>query len=336
MFQRLRRNRKSASIRALVQENTLSPSDLIAPLFVLEGEKRIEPIPTLPHIFRYSIDQLLPLAERYHTAGVAALALFPVIDPSLRDEFAKESYNSKGLIPRAVAALKENFPSLTLITDVALDPYTSHGHDGIVDENGLIDNDATLAILVKQALMQADAGVDIVAPSDMMDGRVHAIRSALDHAHFTQTNILSYTAKYASAYYGPFRDALGTRLAFGDKKSYQMNPANKREALLEAAADSAEGADMLLVKPALPYLDVLAALRAHVNLPVGAYHVSGEYAMVMAAEQAGMLDADAIFYEQALCLKRAGADFFFTYAIDSLLRSLHVNHANFYLKKIKT
>lgn len=322
MFKRLRRNRKSPSIRALLEETTLSPSDLVAPLFVTEGENIKEEIDKLPGIFRYSLDELTKVATHYHSKGIRAVALFPHIDPLLRNEQATEAYHPNGLIPRVIAALKKEIPTLTLISDIALDPYTSHGHDGVLDSHNQVDNDATLELLIKQALTHAAAGVDIIAPSDMMDGRVESLRSALDANGYFEISILSYTAKYASSLYAPFRSAINTRLAFGDKKSYQMNPANLREALLEAAADESEGADLLLIKPALPYLDVIAKIRASTNLPIGAYHVSGEYAMVMAAEAQGMLNAGAVFYEQILSIKRAGADFIFTYAIDSLLKSL--------------
>jgi porphobilinogen synthase len=322
MFKRLRRGRKTPSMRSLLQETHLSPSDLIAPLFVTKGEHILEKIPKLPGIFRYSIDELVIIAQKYHAAGIQAIALFPHIDPTLRNEEASEAYHPSGLIPRAILTLKKEIPSMTLISDVALDPYTSHGHDGVLDAHGFVDNDATVALLIKQALAQAAAGVDIVAPSDMMDGRVKLIREALDNNGYAEVSILSYAAKYASCLYAPFRNAINTRLSFGDKKSYQMNPANVREALLEAATDEAEGADMLLVKPALPYLDVISKIREATHLPIGAYHVSGEYAMVMAAEELDMLDADAVFYEQALSIKRAGADFIFTYAIDSLLKTM--------------
>ncbi|MBP9841760.1 MAG: porphobilinogen synthase [Simkaniaceae bacterium] len=322
MFKRLRRNRKSPSIRALLQETSLSPADLVAPLFVTEGENLKEKIPKLPGIFRYSLDQLISVATQYHALGIQAIALFPHIDPALRNEEASEAYHPSGLIPRTLATLKRELPSLTLISDIALDPYTSHGHDGVLDATGWVDNDMTVDILVKQALSHAVAGADIVAPSDMMDGRIQCIREALDANGFPHVSILSYTAKYASSLYAPFREAINTKLSFGDKKSYQMDPSNAREALLEAAADEAEGADMLLVKPALPYLDIISKLRASTHLPIGAYHVSGEYAMVMAAQEMGMLDAHAVFYEQALSIKRAGADFIFTYAIDSLLETM--------------
>ena len=322
MFKRLRRNRKSASIRALLQETSLSPSDLVAPLFVTEGEHVIEKIHKLPGVFRYSIDELVLIAKKYHEKGIPAIALFPHINPLLRDELATEAYHPNGLIPRALITLKKEIPSLTLISDVALDPYTSHGHDGVLDTHHFVDNDATIDLLIKQALTHAAAGVDIVAPSDMMDGRVKLIREALDINGYSDVAILSYTAKYASSLYAPFREAINTKLAFGDKKTYQMNPANIREALLEASSDEEEGADMLLVKPALLYLDVITKIREASHLPLGAYHVSGEYAMVMAAQELGMLDADAVFYEQMLSIKRAGADFIFTYAIDSLLKTM--------------
>ncbi len=316
---RLRRNRKSAAIRRLVRETELLPSDLIAPLFVTEGQRSA--IASLPGIERLPLEDLLREVERVHRWGVQAIALFPVIDPALKSEEGEEAWNPNGLIPRAIRALKREFPEVCLIADVALDPYTSHGHDGVV-RNGEIDNDETVEHLVQMALVQADAGIDVVAPSDMMDGRVGAIREALDEAGFTATSILAYSAKYASSLYAPFRDALGTRLAFGDKRTYQMDPANVREALLEARLDEQEGADMLMVKPALFYLDVIAKLRAQTEKPIAAYHVSGEYAMVMAAHQLGYLDAPAVFREALLSIKRAGADMILTYSVSVLIDSM--------------
>lgn len=319
MFKRLRRLRKSSSIRNLVQETHLTPHDLVAPLFVA---KESRPIKALKGHSYLDLPNLVKKATAYHQAGVQAIALFPFVDPSLRSEDAREAYNSKALIPEALRLLKRELPSLTLIPDIALDPYTSHGHDGIVNDNNDIDNDATLNILMKQALVYADAGADIVAPSDMMDGRVVVIREALDQRGFTNTAILSYAAKFASSLYGPFRDTLQTTLAFGDKKTYQLSPANKREAILEALTDEAEGADMLMVKPALPYLDILSELRHQTELPLCAYHVSGEYAMVMAAHEMGYLDAEKALMEMTLSIKRAGADFIFTYATEILLKQM--------------
>lgn len=320
---RPRRNRKSPAVRSLVQENSLQASDLIVPFFVLEGEKRKEPITSMPLINRLSVDLVLKEAELLHAQGIPAIALFPVIDPKLRDNQGSEAWNPHSLIPRSIQRLKQEIPSLCVISDIALDPFTSHGHDGIVNSQGVIDNDTTLDVLVRQAICYASAGCDIVAPSDMMDGRIKAIRQALDQEGCKDTSILSYTAKYASAFYGPFRTALQTSLAFGDKRTYQMDPANRKEAIREALLDEEEGADMLLVKPGLPYLDIIFAIKEKSSLPVGAYHVSGEYAMIMAAQEKGFLDAQATFYESLLCLKRAGADFIFTYAASQVLSLLN-------------
>lgn len=272
----------------------------------------------MPGINRLSIDLLLKEAELLHAQGIPAVALFPVIDPSLKDDQGSEGWNPESLVVRAIQALKRELPSLCVITDVALDPFTSHGHDGIIYE-GEVDNDLTLEALVKQATCYAEGGCDIVAPSDMMDGRVGVIRKALR----PQVGILSYTAKYASAFYGPFRNAIGSQLLSGDKKTYQMNPANRREAIREALLDEEEGADMLMVKPALPYLDVLLAIKEKTTLPVGAYHVSGEYAMVMAAAEKGFINAELTFYESLISIKRAGADFIFTYAASQVLGLLN-------------
>lgn len=316
---RLRRNRKTEAIRRLVRETELLPSDLIAPFFLTEGIEG--PIGSLPGVSRLSLDRVLKEAERLHRKGVQAIALFPVIDPKLKTENGDEAWNAGGMIPRAIRVLKRELPELCVIADVALDPYTTHGHDGVVSR-GEIDNDGTVERLIQMALVQAEAGIDVVAPSDMMDGRVGAIREALDGAGFTATSILAYSAKYASSLYAPFRDALGTRLAFGDKRTYQMDPANVREALLEAHLDEQEGADMLMVKPALFYLDVIAKLRAETERPIAAYHVSGEYAMVMAAHQLGYLDAQAVFREALLSIKRAGADMILTYSASMVIDSM--------------
>ncbi|QVL55932.1 MAG: porphobilinogen synthase [Simkaniaceae bacterium] len=315
---RPRRNRASAAIRSLTAETVLCASDLIVPLFIVEGKRVREPIKSMPGIHRLSIDLLTKEAELLHAQGIPAVALFPAIDPLLRDEEGSEGWNPDSLVMRAIQSLKKEIPSLCVIADVALDPFTSHGHDGIIN-NGLIDNDLTLEALVKQAVCYSEAGCDIVAPSDMMDGRVGIIRKALED----RVGILSYTAKYASAFYGPFRDAIGTSLSFGDKKTYQMNPANRREAVREALLDEEEGADMLMVKPALPYLDVLMEIKEKTSLPVGAYHVSGEYAMVMAAAEKGYLNAEQTLYESLISIKRAGADFIFTYAAPQVLALLN-------------
>lgn len=323
LIKRPRRNRQSAAIRSLAEETRLAASDLIVPFFIIEGSQQREPIPSMPGIARVSIDLLVKEAENFHAQGIQAIALFPAIDPSLKDTEGSEAWNEKSLMVRAIQSLKKEVPSLCLITDIALDPFTNHCHDGIVNDRGEVDNDLTLVALVRQATCYAAAGSDIVAPSDMMDGRVGAIRKALDQEGLKQTGILSYTAKYASSFYGPFRNALQTKLAFGDKKTYQMNPANRREAIREALLDEEEGADMLMVKPALPYLDVLAAIKERTHLPVGAYHVSGEYAMIMAAHEKGFLNAQMALYESLISIKRAGADFIFTYAASQILDLLN-------------
>jgi len=319
---RMRRNRRTEAIRSLVRETELKPSDLIAPLFLIEGKRKKMPIASMPGTARLSVDLALEEAARLHNQGIQAVALFPYIDRSLKTQGAEEAWNDGGLILRAIREFKQAIPSLCLIADVALDPYTSHGHDGLADGSGKILNDETIECLVKMAVAQAESGVDLVAPSDMMDGRVKRIREGLDSSGFQDVGILSYSAKYASSLYAPFRDAVDSRLAFGDKKTYQMDPANAREALLEAALDEEEGADILMVKPASLYLDVIARLRQTTQRPIAAYHVSGEYAMVMAAHQMGWLDARKVFYETLLSIKRAGADMIFTYAVDPILDAL--------------
>ncbi len=316
---RLRRNRKSDAIRKMVQETHLLPSHLVAPLFVIEGEKKREAIASLPGIDRLSIDEMLLVAHDLYEKGVRSVALFPVVDSSLRSSYPEEAWNERGLLARAIRSLKKEIPELCVMADVALDPFTSHGHDGLVNETGKILNDATIDCLVKMALMQAEAGIDFVAPSDMMDGRVAALRKELDQKGFHNVGILAYSAKYASSLYAPFRNALQTKLSFGDKRTYQMDPANCREALLEAELDEKEGADILMVKPALFYLDVIAKLRPLTNRPIAAYHVSGEYAMVMAAHEKGWLNADLVFLEALLSIRRAGADLIFTYATSRIL-----------------
>jgi porphobilinogen synthase len=320
-FHRPRRNRRSAGLRALVRETTLSPADLVWPAFVIEGGDKREPIAAMPGVERLGIDALLVEAAEVHALGIPAIALFPALTDAQKDTHATESANPDGLLQRAVRALKNGLPELIVITDVAMDPYSSDGHDGLVVD-GRIDNDETLPILAAMAVSQAEAGADLVAPSDMMDGRVAAIRMALDAAGHEEVGILSYAAKYASAFYGPFREALDSAPRAGDKRTYQMDPANRREAMIEIGLDAAEGADILMVKPGLPYLDVLAAVRDAVDLPVAAYHVSGEYAMVMAAAEKGWLDGPAAMQESVLCLKRAGADLIFTYAAKSIARAL--------------
>ncbi|MDE3045297.1 MAG: porphobilinogen synthase [Verrucomicrobiota bacterium] len=319
---RLRRNRRTEAIRQMVQETELRASDLIAPFFIIEGERRSQTIPSLPEIERVTVDRMVEKAERLHRKGVQAIALFPALESGLRTEGAEEAWNSDGLIPRAIREIKKEIPSLCVIADVALDPYTSHGHDGLVNERGEILNDETIECLIKMAMVQAEAGIDLVAPSDMMDGRVRAIREALDKVGKQHVGVLAYSAKYASSLYAPFREALDVRLKFGDKKSYQLNPANVREALLEAKLDEEEGADILLVKPALFYLDIIARLRQQTNRPIAAYHVSGEYAMVMAAGQLGYLDPTRVFHEALVSIKRAGADLIFTYAAERVLAQM--------------
>ncbi len=322
--QRPRRNRQSPAIRSLVQETRLHPSNFIAPLFVIEGVSMAQPVPSMPGVERLSIDLLLKEAEELLELGVGAIDLFPVIAKDAKDRCGSEALRKGNLIERAVSALKRAFPELCLMVDIALDPYTDHGHDGLVDDEGHILNDETLPILGKMAEAAAAAGADFVAPSDMMDGRVSYIRQCLDQEGHTQVGILSYAVKYASSLYAPFRDALHSGPKFGDKKTYQMNPANRREALREISLDEHEGADMLLIKPALPYLDILSKARELTHLPLGAYHVSGEYAMIMAAAQQGWLDGDRVLAETLLSIKRAGADFIFTYGakrIAALMRT---------------
>ena len=318
LIKRPRRNRQTPAIRSLVQETLLTSADFVVPFFVHEEEERA-PISLMPKVFRHSIDSLTQEAELLHAQGVQAIALFPTVPPSLRSEDGQEGWNENSLICRTLEKLKKALPSLCIITDVALDPFTTHGHDGIVNQKGDIDNDQTLNALVKQAQCYAAAGADVVAPSDMMDGRVGVIRSALDSIGKTQTAILAYTAKYASAFYGPFRQAIQTKLSFRDKKTYQMDPANKLEAIREALLDEEEGADMLMIKPALPYLDVISLTKEKTSLPVGAYQVSGEYSMIMAAHEKGCLDAKEALFEALTSIKRAGADFIFTYGAPQIL-----------------
>lgn len=313
--QRPRRNRKSAAIRALVRETSLAPADLILPLFVHDGDAD-EPIDSLPGCRRWSVDGLVKEAGEAHTLGIPAVVLFPAVPDSQKTPGAEECFNPEGLVPRAIRALKQTHPDLAVVTDVALDPYNSDGHDGLVRRgaHGLeILNDETVEVLCRQARCHAEAGADVVAPSDMMDGRVAAIRAALDDAGHQSTSILSYTAKYASACYGPFRGALQSAPKEGDKKTYQMDPGNVREAVREALLDEEEGADMLMVKPAGPYLDVIAAVREATTLPVAAYQVSGEYLMIKAAAESGWLDGEAVALESLTGIKRAGADMILTY-----------------------
>lgn len=309
---RPRRNRKSESVRQLVQETTLSVSDFIFPMFVMEGTGITSEVKSMPGIYRYSIDTLLEELKEVTDLGIKAIDLFPNYPESRKDKIASESYKEDTFYLKAISAVKEKFPELTIMTDVAMDPYSSDGHDGLV-ENGKIVNDATLHILGKMSLAQARAGADILGPSDMMDGRVGYLRELLDDEDFTDVSIMSYTAKYASAYYGPFRDALDSAPKFGDKKTYQMNPANRREALIEADLDVAEGADFLMVKPAMCYLDIIRLLHDNFDLPIAAYNVSGEYSMVKAASQNGWLDYDRTVLETLMSIKRAGAKVILTY-----------------------
>jgi len=312
LVQRPRRNRVSAAIRSLVRETSLSPADFILPLFVVDGAKTRVPIPSMPDCYRLSPDLIVEEARRAFDLGVPAVALFPALPDEIKDSMATESTNPNGLLQRTVGQLKSALPELAVINDVAMDPYSSDGHDGVV-EGGKIVNDPTLEVLAAMSVSQAQAGADIVAPSDMMDGRVGYIRQALDEAGFTEVGILAYSAKYASSFYGPFRDALDSAPKFGDKKTYQMDPANVREAVREVLLDVEEGADMVMVKPALAYLDVISTVRQVVDLPVAAYNVSGEYAMVKAAARLGWLDERAVMLEMLLAIKRAGADMILTY-----------------------
>ena len=309
---RPRRNRVNSSIRSLVQENQVTVDDLIMPLFVIEGEGQKIEVPSMPNIYRFSLDKLAAEVAELWELGIKAVALFPAINDELKDSIATESTNPQGLFQRAIQTVKQTCPDMLTICDVAMDPYSSDGHDGFV-ENGEIINDVTLPILAKMAVAQAEAGADIIAPSDMMDGRVAVIREALDEAGFANVGILAYTAKYASAFYGPFRDALDSAPKAGDKKTYQMNPANTREALREAELDTAEGADMIMVKPGLPYLDVVQSLSQSSQLPIAVYNVSGEYAMLQAAAEKGWLDYRRSVCETLMSFKRAGADIILSY-----------------------
>lgn len=312
---RPRRNRRDDFTRRLVRESAVSVDDFIYPVFIREGKNVREAVDSMPGVYRYSPDQLLAVAEECVKLGIPVLSLFPSIEPEKKCPQGLEAANPDGLVPRTVALLKKEFPELGVLTDVALDPYTSHGQDGIIDENGYVLNEPTVAILCKQALTQAQAGVDIIAPSDMMDGRVAAIRNILDENHFIDARIMAYSAKYASAFYGPFRDAVGSAANLGqsDKASYQMDPANRLEAVREVAADIREGADMVMVKPGMPYLDIVREVKDAFGMPTFVYQVSGEYAMLKAAAQNGWLDHDKVMMESLLAFKRAGADGILTY-----------------------
>ncbi|MFJ5446831.1 porphobilinogen synthase [Methylobacillus methanolivorans] len=321
---RPRRMRRDDFSRRLMREHVLTTNDLIYPVFVLEGDNRIEPVASMPGVQRQSLDHLLRAAGECVALGIPALALFPVIEQQYKSLTADEAWNPDGLVPRTVRALKAAYPQLGIITDVALDPYTTHGQDGVIDDTGYVLNDETVAILVKQALCHAEAGADVVAPSDMMDGRIGAVRDALEEAGHIHTRILAYSAKYASAFYGPFRDAVGSsaNLGKGNKYNYQMDPGNSDEALREVALDLEEGADMVMVKPGMPYLDIVRRVKQEFGVPTYAYHVSGEYAMLKAAVQNGWLDERAVVLEAMLGFKRAGADGILTYYAMDIARWL--------------
>ncbi len=321
---RMRRMRRDPFSRALMRENTITASDLIYPVFILDGANVRQAVASMPGVERLSVDLLLGVAEDCVKLGIPVLALFPVIDSALKSADGAEAANPDGLVPRAVRALKDRFPELGILTDVALDPYTSHGQDGLIDAAGYVLNDETIAMLIRQALCHAEAGVDVVAPSDMMDGRIGAIRGALEEQRLIHTRIMAYSAKYASAFYGPFRDAVGSSANLGksDKATYQMDPANSDEALREVALDLAEGADMVMVKPGMPYLDIVRRVKDEFKVPTFAYQVSGEYAMLKAAAQNGWLDHDKVMMEAMMAFKRAGADGVLTYFARDIARLL--------------
>ncbi len=325
LFHRPRRLRRTDWSRRLVQEHQLSVNDLIYPVFLLEDKNRQEEVQSMPGVSRVSLDLLIPIAQECVALGIPVMALFPVISNDLKSPDGKEAFNPNGLIPLAVKELKKHCPNLGIMTDIALDPYTSHGQDGIIDENGYVLNDVTVEALTKQALTHAQAGVDIVAPSDMMDGRIGAIRDALEAHGFIHTLIMAYSAKYASAFYGPFRDAVGSagNLGKGNKKTYQMDPANSDEALREVALDIEEGADMVMVKPGMPYLDIVRRVKDELGHPTFAYQVSGEYAMIKAASQNGWIDGNAVMMESLMAFKRAGADGILTYFARDVARLLN-------------
>ncbi|MEP7155175.1 MAG: porphobilinogen synthase [Betaproteobacteria bacterium] len=326
---RMRRLRRTGFLRDMVRESSLSPADFIYPVFILDGKNQRQAVKSMPGIERVSVDLLYSVCEEAVKLGIPAIALFPVIDASLKTPGGEEAFNSKGLVPRAVRELKQRFPDLGIVCDVALDPYTSHGQDGVIDDAGYILNDDTVAILQKQSLCQAEAGVDIVAPSDMMDGRIGAIREALDGKGHVHTCIMAYSAKYASKFYGPFRDAVGSagNLGKSDKKNYQMDPGNSDEAMREIALDLQEGADMVMVKPGMPYLDIVQRCKATFAAPTFVYQVSGEYAMLKAAAQNGWLDEEGCMLESLLAFKRAGADGILTYFALDAARAIVTNKA---------
>ena len=321
---RMRRMRRDPFSRALMRENVVTSADLIYPVFILDGENQRQQVASMPGVERVSVDLLLKVAEECVALGIPMLALFPVVDASLKTYDGVEATNPEGLVPRAVRELKRRFPELGIMTDVALDPYTTHGQDGLPDENGYIVNEKTIEMLIRQSLAQAEAGVDVVAPSDMMDGRIGAIRNALEANGHIHTRIMAYSAKYASAFYGPFRDAVGSAANLGkaDKNTYQMDPGNSDEALREVALDLAEGADMVMVKPGMPYLDVVRRVKDEFKVPTFAYQVSGEYAMLKAAAQNGWLDHDKVMMESMMAFKRAGADGVLTYFALEVARKL--------------
>lgn len=321
-IRRLRRNRIHPSIRSLIQETRLTPSDFVIPLFVKEGTQEKTAIASMPGVFRFSQDLILQEARECTEKGILACALFPSLEKLVKDPVGSEALNANNLINTTLRKLKDKTPEMFIFVDIALDPYTDHGHDGVIDKSGIVINDETVERLCEMAVLAAQAGADMVAPSDMMDGRVQAIRQALDENGYSHVGILSYAAKYASSLYGPFRDAALSRLKSGDKKSYQLNPANVREALLECDVDESEGADILMVKPALSYLDIIAKLRARTELPIAAYHVSGEYSMVMAAHEKGWLNGPKVLEEHLLSIKRSGADIIFTYGAKLIVDSL--------------
>jgi porphobilinogen synthase len=323
---RPRRMRRTPAMRRLVRETVLTVDDLIYPMFVMEGENNREEVSSMPGSYRYTLDLLLKEIAEVYALGINAIALFPAVPPEKKDVTGSESYNPDGLVQRAVRAIKQSTPDILVITDVALDPFTTHGHDGILDENGIIVNDPTVEVLVKMSLSQAAAGTDMVAPSDMMDGRIGAIRAALDEQGYEHVGILAYSAKYASAYYGPFRDALGSAPKSGDKKTYQMDPANSRESIKEVYLDITEGADIVMVKPALAYLDIIAKVKEATDLPVAAYNVSGEYAMIKAAAQMGWIDEKQVMLETLLSMKRAGADIILTYFAKEVAQIIGKNY----------
>ena len=311
---RLRRNRKSEWSRNLIRENNLSVDDLILPIFIKEGSNESEPIKSMPKVSRHTIDKAVLISNQAYKLGIPAVALFPVIEDKLKSEDGKESYNKDNLICRSISEIKNKVPNIGIIVDVALDPFTTHGHDGLLID-GKIDNDKTIDILIKQSIVQAKAGCDIIAPSDMMDGRIIHIRNALEKEGFKDTQIMSYAAKYASNFYGPFRDAIqSSRKLIGDKKSYQMDPSNSREAIQEVALDISEGADMIMVKPGMPYLDIISKIKSEFNIPIFAYQVSGEYSMMRAASENGWLNFNDIMKESLISFKRAGADGILTYS----------------------